>query len=262
MLLCRVSQHKIWQVEGDGDSSAMELENIDFSFDSSFDAMSALTWRPWVGKSFQSTSCRTLILGESVYDIPGLKGWSERLKSKDGLRITHCNHAMNPMKRSKFVRNIERALFQKKRPATTDVKALWESVVYHNLVLRSMNSLKHRPSYSDYVAGWEEAMKLIELLEIDQILVYGLEGQKIKALKHVAGRRGLESGWKKFPPIGRSFPKVATLTLGQRKISILFIRHPSSFFPWRKWGRFLDGENFLSSFLRVSEPNHILQRTL
>lgn len=238
----------------------MALESIDISFDSKFEAMDALTWHPWVGRSFLSTSCKTMILGESVYDIPKLENWSERLKSKDGLRITHNNHAMNPKKNSRFVRNIERALFQKKRPEASDVVTFWESVVYHNLVLRPMKTLKHRPRYSDYENGWEEVLKLVDLLEIDQALVYGLEKQKIKAFKDVIQMQGIELLWKKYPPIGRNLPRVAVLTLGQRKISVIFIRHPSSFFSWRKWGKFLGGEKFLPSSFFASTSNHLRQR--
>lgn len=222
------------------------MKSIDLSYDDIFDSMSTLTWYPWVGKNFSNSPAKTLILGESVYDMPAKERWSERLERKDALRITHQDHALNPKKSSKFVRNIERAIFNVKKPSALEITDFWEKVVYHNLVLRHMTTLKHRPTQQDYCAGWKEALNLFRLLEIDQCLVYGLEKQKLIALNKVLNDQAITVAKRKTLKIGRNTPRVMEIELDGRQVKILFVRHPSAFFSWRKWGAFLEQERFAS----------------
>ena len=45
------------------------------------------------------------------------------------------------------------------------------------------------------------------------------------------------------PVIGRTAPRVATVTNAAGEVTrLVFIKHPSSFFSWEKWGRFLQEE--------------------
>jgi hypothetical protein len=222
------------------------MTSIDPSYDDAFDSMSPLTWYPWVGINFSNSPARTLVLGESVYDMPAKARWSQRLERKDALRITHQDHALNPKKSSKFVRNIERAIFNAKKPSPLEITDFWEQVVYHNLVLRHMTTLKHRPTQQDYSSGWKEALNLFRLLKIDQCLVYGLEKQKIIALNEVLNDQAIIVAKRKTPKIGRNTPRVMEIELDSRLVKILFVRHPSAFFSWRKWAAFLEQEGFAS----------------
>lgn len=94
----------------------MELECLlDCSFDIEFFGRPSLTWLPWVGSHFKTSSTRTVLLGESVYDWG--KGFDARYQRTDGLRETHRRHALNYRRDSPYVRNMERA-FAKRGPKT------------------------------------------------------------------------------------------------------------------------------------------------
>ena len=106
-------------------------------------------------------------------------------------------------------------------------------MAYHNLALDPLKSLKARPSYSQYLEGWNELLELTHLMAVDQAIVYGLESKKIA---EAAKRRG--SILQPSPmqtKVGRSRPKLITIRDGDRAMKLLFIRHPSAFFSWRKW---------------------------
>lgn len=222
--------------------------SYDHSYDHVFEKIPALKWWPWIGREFNNAKNKTLILGESTY-IWEAKNTEEnerkaeearireRISRNDHLRILHQNHALDFDRPSKYVRNIERAIFQSKAPSGADKGKLWASVVYHNLVLRPMSTLKHRPTEKDYEKGWEEMLKLAMLLEIDQCIVYGLERKKINALLSILKPR-TERGELMFQPqkINKSSPCWITIETNGRGLKILFIRHPSSFFNWKKWG--------------------------
>ena len=225
---------------------------VDISYDHLFEKMPALAWWPWIGKDYKNTANKTLILGESTYiwDAENTEENKrkaeearirERISRNDHLRILHNNHALDFDRASKYVRNIERAIFQTKAPSAADKGKLWESVVYHNLVLRPMSTIKNRPTDKDYASGWEEMLKLAMLLEVDQCIVYGLEWKKIYALLSVLKPQKESGGLtyqrqKLTQKIGKSSPCVITIETNGRSLKIQFIRHPSSFFNWKKWG--------------------------
>lgn len=238
----------------------VDTNKVDISHDHAFEKLQALKWWPWVGRDFNNAKHKTLILGESTY-IWEAKNTGEnerkaeearireRISRNDHLRILHQNHALNFDRPSKYVRNIERAIFQSQAPSSADKDKLWASVVYHNLVLRPMPTLKDRPKETDYKNGWEVMLNLAVLLEIDQCIVYGLEWKKIKALLLIleyqkeCGELTFERQ-KTTQKIGSSSPCVITIKTNGRSLKILFIRHPSSFFNWKEWGAVIATEMF------------------
>lgn len=214
------------------------MNHLDLSFDGHFAQRASLPWWPWVGSQYVSSRKRTLVLGESVYD------WSDtprerelfqaRYAERDGLRDTHTNHAMDFRRDTPYVRNVERAVFSTSKPADAMKHAFWTSVAYHNLVLEPLASLDVRPSLRQFRAGWAEALDLCILLDVRQVLVYGVGS--VPALKLEATSRGLDCRIRKLrPQLNRCYPRVGTLTLGGSDIQLLFIRHPSTFFSWEKW---------------------------
>ncbi len=236
----------------------VDTTKVDISYDHAFETMSALKWWPWIGREFKNSKNKTLILGESTYiwdaaneDEEKRKQEEARIRTRvsrnDHLRILHQNHALNYSRPSKYVRNIERAISQSKAPSDVDKDKLWANVVYHNLVLRPMASLKHRPSDTDYEEGWQVMLDLATLLEIDQCIVYGLEWKKIGSLLSILKLKSeqgeLTYKHHKFAKkIGQSFPRVVTIEINGRCLKIIFIRHPSSFFNWEKWGEVIKTE--------------------
>lgn len=216
-------------------ATRMEFEKLlDFSFDPAFASRSGLPWWPWVGSRFSLSPIRTMVIGESIYNWG--EGFDVRYAKFDALRQTHSRHALNYRRDSPYVRNFERAIYQAYAPSEEQKLALWSSVAYHNLVLDPLKSLKARPSYSQYLEGWNELLELTHLMAVDQAIIYGLESKKIDALAEAAKRRG--SILQRSPmqtKVGRSRPKLITIRDGDRAMKLLFIRHPSAFFSWRKW---------------------------
>ncbi len=109
-----------------------------------------------------------------------------------------------------------------------------------------MRSLKQRPSSADYKHGWTTFLDLVDLLDLKQCIVYGLEGRKLSALSEAV--KG--TGWvlvqeAEATKVGKSRPRVSTLSKGSRTVRLFFIRHPSAYFSWRSWGGFLKEQGFL-----------------
>lgn len=221
----------------------LNYENIDTRFDDYFDKTLALTWLPWIGKSFFNTDKKTLILGESTYFWDQTPETSARIAKNDHLRILHQNHALNFNRDSKYVRNIERAIFNKKCPKDAEKELLWSSVAYHNLVLSPMANINQRPTDSQYHSGWIATLELIRKLEIEQVIVYGLEKSKWTFLVGLLKEKGIDYRRKKSEvAVGKHVPKKIVMKNDSLTTTLVFIRHPSAFFSWRKWATYLAQE--------------------
>lgn len=124
----------------------------------------------------------------------------------------------------------------------------WNSVVYHNLVLRHMPTIKSRPQYDDYKEGWIKYLSLIDTIEARECLVYGIESKKYNSLIELLNEREIEYKYDRLPTkVGRSYPRIIEIKDMSHKI--LFIKHPSAFFNWQKWGEIIK-EN-----LRIADDN-------
>lgn len=161
---------------------------LNCSYDEQLEGLQ-LPWLPWIGTGFREQKVRTVILGESVYDYS--KGDAAKRKSiqqQDGLRTRHLKHAIYAKFKSRYVRNFERTYYGKKKPSSKERQDLWGRVAYHNLVLRMLHSEKARPSDADYRSGWERFIDLAGCLDVQQVVVYGLERRKIDALRSRTGK--------------------------------------------------------------------------
>lgn len=216
----------------------------DTSFDNYLAGIEGINRLPWVGVNYKDRKIKTLVLGESVYDWnPKDPSSAERISDSHNLRKLHKAHVFDFNRNSRFVRNIERAIFSKKNPTNEEKAYFWNSVVYHNLVNRVIKTKKHRPSYDDYYFGWKVFEKLTSVFDVDQVIVYGLEGIKIKAFKNYykdVGAAPLQSS--NLGKVGRSMPKKFVIEKDGKTVSILFIRHPSAYFGWKKWSNVIRSE--------------------
>lgn len=213
------------------------METQETCFDQVLEARAQLTWLPWVGSQFCIHPLRTMILGESTYNwAPGNEIVAKRISGRDHLRVVHRNHALNFDRKSKYVRNVERAIFAVRKPTVVQKQNLWLGTAYHNLVLRPMKTRKHRPTEDDYKEGWREALSLIEVLEVQQCLVYGLETLKLATLREVChDSKYVLAAQPRLEKVGRSTPRLYTLSIGSHVVKLLFVRHPSAYFSWKAW---------------------------
>lgn len=178
-----------------------------------------------------------MVLGESIYKWKDAdeKIFLARYARTTGLRETHNNHALNFGRDSPYVRNVERAIFAGATPTDEQKWALWTSVVYHNLVLSPLSSIEERPSHPQFVAGWSEVLDLCGLLRVEQLLIYGVGSRR--ALREAARNKGLVCHIKKGPQVGPCAARLGLIDTGTAQIKLLFIRHPSEYFSWKRWGQ-------------------------
>ena len=217
---------------------------VDRSFDAAFDEL-RLDSLPWVGLHFQQARCRTIVLGESVYDY-SRKGAPSRLseiEEKDSLRRRHAAWGVLGTKKRPYLNNFERAVFLTRNPSRAARQALWNQVVFHNLVGRVLNSRKQRPTASDYCSGWQQFLSIAELAAARRCVVYGLERAKIDALLEVCGRE--QARVTRFAAVGDHRPVKVQLALRRGQLELFFIRHPSAFFDWAGWGQALRAAEML-----------------
>jgi hypothetical protein len=209
---------------------------LDLSYDLLFETRKSLRWWPWVGSQYAISPTKTMVLGESIYEWKdeNQKIFQERYASTMGLRETHNNHALNFRRNSRYVRNLERAIFAVPTPKDEQKRALWTSVVYHNLVLSPLGSIEQRPSHTQFVEGWSEVLDLCGLLRVEQLLIYGVSSKG--ALLEAAQNKGLSCHIQKGPQVGRCAARLGLIDTGSVQIKFLFIRHPSEFFSWKRWG--------------------------
>lgn len=127
-------------------SGGVNGEFLDKSMDDALKMVEGLNWLPWVGASYRDADKRLLILGESTYN----RGKShnerliaeERLADKNNLRRIHEKYALTGKGESQFSRNLEKAVYRKKRVSRDERESFWSSVMYNNLVLEAMPRIK------------------------------------------------------------------------------------------------------------------------
>jgi hypothetical protein len=210
---------------------------VDCFFDEQLKALQ-LPWLPWVGAGFRGQKVRTVILGESVYDYSkGDASRRDRILHEDSLRTRHLNHAVLAKFKSRYVRNLERAYYGKRRPSAHERQNLWGGVVYHNLVLRMLHSERTRPSDADYTRGWERFIDLAACLGVQRAVVYGLERRKIDALRSLPSLKGRVYPEELPSPVGIKPAGLNVEIAPGCTVRMLFIRHPSAFFRWEEWGK-------------------------
>lgn len=232
---------------------------LDDSFDVDFGPLN-LSWLPWVGIGFRDTQTRTIILGESVYVYgDGSETVRNRILKKDSLRQRHMTHGILAKFKSRYLRNFERAVFLKKLPSGVDRKLLWSQVIYHNLVPRLLESRKNRPTPDDYTAGWKVFLELAKVVRAQRCIVYGVEKMKIDSLLHLLKFPGspyevIKQRW--LPAIGCNRPLALSFLLEGIQVDLLFMRHPSSFFSWDKWGTVLREAGMMPVALMGADHSH------
>jgi hypothetical protein len=220
---------------------------LDRSFDSAFRALELL-WLPWVGCGYRDTPVRTIVLGESVYvsKSEDREKTEASVRREESLRDRHLTKgladkfARGSSKRA-FLAYFERTVLRKSKVPANERQRLWSDVAYLNLVLRPMKTSNHRPNERDYADGWPKFLQVAAVLEATRCIVYGLERPKLHALRSVTGLTVLEE--QAFPAIGKGKnavnPRRARISFEGREMELFFIRHPSSFYPWRQWSMWL-----------------------
>lgn len=211
----------------------------DTSFDKAFDEISDLKWYPWVGKDYKNT----IILGESHY------AWNYEnneeatwINNKNFTRLHRTEGAaLNTDVNSPYFRNFERAYFGASQIERYLANSLWHSVAHFNLVQRAVSSKHERPTREDYKNGWEVAWSVANILNSENIVVFGTEPKKIQTFWQLLSKHKIKADVIESDDLLGSRTKGKAFIIENSNIKkVVFIKHPSSFFKWDKCHEFFE----------------------
>jgi len=199
-----------------------------------------MNWLPFTGKQYPEipVNNRLLILGESCY------AWKNNAVEISADENHIRENVYGHMNDSGFFANIVKTLVSKDRITKNDRRRFWEMASFQNLVTTPMATVKHRPSLDDYKKGWEVYWQVHGILQPAVCIVLGTEAAKIDSFLSVLRRKRKLVDHKKelnlhFPKVGRYYAKTLSFDVNGKNIKFFFIKHPSSFFSWKVWNKFL-----------------------
>lgn len=222
-------------------------KNIYNKFDEQFRRLQPqLHWLPWVGKNYAKIASgeKILIIGESHY-IPDNEDpeeyidilWTRKFICKEGLKLLPY-YIGTPT--NNLIRNTEKAIFNLYDISFSNKEKLWTSCAFLNLIQRPLQSRKDRPNNDDYIDGWTTVLKVVEILRPNNCLILGKSGfgQFCHFLNN--GQNDYKVAGIEKVRVGRGVGNILILSKYDINIKIIFIRHPSSFFSWKEWAKFLN----------------------
>lgn len=226
--------------------------NIEIYLDNKFKVVASLKWLPFVGKDYQNQEDKILIVGESHYVPEGQhsdreiyedEGWTRAFIRKDGPML---DENFPDGSKSPIIRNIELTLNIDPQDLNQKRK-LWSSVVYYNFIQKLLDSRKNRPGKTDFELAWVPFFEMLEILKPKKILFCGLSATRYpNSFYKAAKARGYTDTWINATDkkVGRSKVREAFLFRPDYQAKILFIRHPSSYYSWKKWREVYLGVNW------------------
>ena len=201
-----------------------------------------LQWQPWIGMKYYRAKKKLLIVGESHYDSEDREGDLDDPACiqwfVDGVGIK------GPDNPQPFIRNIERAFYGEK-PSPEQKKIFWNSIAYHVLIQRILESNEEVRTNDDFIQGWNKFFKLVEELKPDYCLFCGVKAASFNgAFIEAANKNGYKaeniSHGKK---VGNVALRTSTISdEDEHETKLIFIRHPSSYFKREEWNEIIEEE--------------------
>lgn len=141
--------------------------------------MEHVFFKPWIGKNYQNGGIfkkKILVLGESHYcggcEQCGLK-YAKECDDFNTIGIIQSLLEGNKSKHTPTFRKFEHSLVNK---VTTleESREIWESVAFFNFLQVAMTDTRKEGSYEDYMEGQKAFLEVIEDLQPDLIIVWGI----------------------------------------------------------------------------------------
>lgn len=210
--------------------------------DTLFSGSDNLKWIPWVGEQYFNIAPekRILIVGESHYH----DGSSDSMNSSQKTEFTRV--VINELAisgnngKTKMFQNTHKALFAND---TFDRAAFWNLVSFYNFIQEPMNTITSRPTTAMYTEGWNVFAEVVSILKPKTCLFLGNTAANYleTAMKNKSSIKVGDIRWDKR--IGRAYAKeVKIWDVDQHEVTLLFIKHPSSYFNWMNWNTYLNGK--------------------
>ena len=223
-----------------------DTSNFDTLFETAR-AQAGLTWYPWVGKDFESSSPRILVVGESHYvrnDFEKKPTIQEKIQEwQDDRTITRVCIMESCINGEWMVPTWQQLQYALAGSEQYDNLALWEHIAYYNFVQRAMDyeTQTERPNEEDFAKGWETFAAVASALKPDYCVFFGVTAAnffnwRMKEL-------GIEHKQvEPLPIISNCYPRKASVTIAGKQIPMLFMRHSGSYFSWPVWHDLLKQE--------------------
>lgn len=199
--------------------------------------MEHVFFKPWVGKNYQNGGIfkkKILVLGESHYC--GNENCNGKCGFRDfpdgGCEDFTYDRVMDYLNGStgrwtNTFKKFERSLVNK--PTTAEEsREIWESVSYFNFLQVAMTETRTAGSYEDYMEGQKAFLEVIEDLQPDLIIVWG-----IRLYGHLPNERWIQGE----PLVVDNYSvKNGYYQLKQGKKSrVIAVYHPSTGYSWDWW---------------------------
>jgi hypothetical protein len=207
--------------------------------DALLNKIALLKWLPWIGKNYktaQAVGKGLLVVAESHYDW-GEEGAREDLEDW----FIEYNAIREPGKAMRILRNLERALLPGNL-AEVEIVRFWQLTGYYNFIQRIFEGSKQRPFGADYPNGWKTFFPLVQVLKPNYCLFAGVGASDwVYCFNEEAKANGFEVGpIKSLEPISGCYPRLSSICAPDgHSTKLIFIRHPSQYFPYKAWGDFL-----------------------
>jgi hypothetical protein len=193
-----------------------------------------IKWKPFIGDKYHYgiNGKKILIIGESHYHNGTTKSIEKVNKSNFTNLVVQEMAIKKNYWSTKFFQNLHRTL-----KGTDDFNGLtfWNKLSFYNFIQRAMNSNKERPKKLDFIKGWDCFFNVLEDLKPSICLFAGTSSAKYfrRAAKNHPNIEIIQSV--KMSKLNGTYPKYYKIRKGLNEIDLFFIKHPSSFYSWRKW---------------------------
>jgi hypothetical protein len=197
----------------------------------------SLKWLPWIGNEYFDIPNvnRILIIGESHYaETP------EAIQAHENNLFTRIGVDEFAVHRQyygtiKLYKYMHLALIGND---TFNSQKLWSKICFYNFIQKTMVTNKERPTDLDFSKSWDTFFPLAEVLQPKVCLFMGLEASKSFEMA-ISKTEWNSSGLKQDTKIGRNYARTVTISNKSQSIEMIFIRHPSKYFSWTAWNKYL-----------------------
>jgi hypothetical protein len=215
------------------------MKNYDISLDSQFDAIEGLTWKPWVGKDYLNSDNKVLLIGESHY---GTNGSAINLEQRPNFTRDYINNrclgnlSEENKQEHKFFSNTIKVIGNSESGELR--QNIWFNAAFYNFVQRPLTDVKKRPQTKDFRLGWEVLEDVLDVVQPSYCIFLGVAAASSFQKKYLRS-------WKtkgvitKGKPDNNTYGRIMELEKNEKRVQSVFVRHPSSFFSWKKWHQFM-----------------------
>jgi hypothetical protein len=196
----------------------------------------SLNFEPWIGENCINKNGNLMILGESHYDDKvGIEAKPER----PNFTINVVEDIFSKSFISNTSKNIHKLLIGENNEDSW--KEIYDNIIYFELIQEIMEKKNpgfQKPSKANYLDGWAITFSQVKRLKVANIIALGTSGYR-SLLKFLTINNIKVVSSSEEEKISNCIPRIVTLELEDRKISIYFIKHPGSYFSVGKWRDFL-----------------------